>query len=742
MNTRRRLEDRKKSLALWAHLCGSAVFLFPLTLQKLDFRSSVDGGLAIRVHKASPAYAALEDVREDYRSIAEEWSTRPAATLAAGTKFDFKPHPTQQRVIVLQGMTIKDESKLRPQPFMVAGLSHPRAESVVVNRVAEPRMTDNRGELLPLVERKRRLIEYHSPDDVGTVSARELAKDLVREEVQNSIKNYYGSNAREIPTQSGQPIYVAATDRVQPPRKPSGAGTDLPIRMAQLKKEESPVENKPEFGLMSLVEPDPEGQRPVVLSGQIEMTGGLAFLGTDTSLSVKRIHQGQSYEAGHIWITEGRFEIRVKKAVGRLVAELSARGDVIGRGEVDLLTVHGFPVQGDRLEGLKIPIRPTSEGTSVQIISAYSHGGEKIPMTKARVEIDSYTSPTRVGREGMLADQSLAKDSSFIVKAESTGHYSSMAVATANSHKEIQMYPKTMVQALIDLALEGSERKQALRQPIVWGRVMIDGVPASNAQVELAGSSKPIYLNELYIPESGLKKTSGNGVFAFLQVAEGVQSIRVIYKGQVYPAQVFPTENEVVSYVELQLQEKVRAQFNIYDMLDPERKMAAHIRVVGVEHELPVNSGGYVEFPAAADPFVVEADAGEPYALTRVAVNGTPDKIDVPTVRTDWLQQLAHQKGLQLNPRLGTIVGFIEDQSFDVELSGYRPRERMDIVYFDLRGNIVEVPPTSGGGFAIFNAPAGIQTLIVHPQYSKQVFSQVVVAEPAFVHITKYNFSR
>jgi hypothetical protein len=75
-------------------------------------------------------------------------------------------------------------------------------------------------------------------------------------------------------------------------------------------------------------------------------------------------------------------------------------------------------------------------------------------------------------------------------------------------------------------------------------------------------------------------------------------------------------------------------------------------------------------------------------------------------------------------------------QDFEVELTGYNAGETMQIVYFDSMGRPVDGNHgIAGGGFVVFNAPRGLQTLYVHPTQSRETFSQIVVAEPEFVQV-------
>jgi hypothetical protein len=66
----------------------------------------------------------------------------------------------------------------------------------------------------------------------------------------------------------------------------------------------------------------------------------------------------------------------------------------------------------------------------------------------------------------------------------------------------------------------------------------------------------------------------------------------------------------------------------------------------------------------------------------------------------------------------------------------------MHIVYFDAAGKPLESRTgVAGGGFAIFNAPAGLQTVYIHPVQSRDSYAQVVVAESAYVHVLTWSAS-
>jgi hypothetical protein len=247
----------------------------------------------------------------------------------------------------------------------------------------------------------------------------------------------------------------------------------------------------------------------------------------------------------------------------------------------------------------------------------------------------------------------------------------------------------------------------------------------------------------LFLPDKNLKRTGANGLFAFLKVKPGVQAMRVKSGGRLYPAQIFPTERKHVSYVELEIREKVVSQFRVFDILDLEKPVSARIKLVGADNELNVSRRNqYIEYSVASEQFMVESEAGSEYEVSRMTMTGAPHLVNVPLLKREWIYSLYNHKQTGLMPGRGAVVGFIDDQDFEVELTGYAPGEQMNILYFDAEGKPLESKTGSaGGGFIIFNAPMGLQTIYIHPTQSRETYSQVVVAEPQYVHVVAWSAS-
>jgi hypothetical protein len=573
---------------------------------------------------------------------------------------------------------------------------------------------------------RRQLVAELAQEDWSVPTPAALAQQLVQEEL------HARSNTRVIRSTTGTPIII---------RKPDSTPTPPAQDVAVLETSGG----RSDLLATALVtrNPDPSNLRPLWLNGQVEMTEGLAFVGPETQMTIKRVFNGYVFEQGRIWVSEGRFEIRVKEPIGYLVAELRTReGRVLGRGEINLMDLRQLPAKTDRVADLHIPLRPTADGATIHAISGYSHGPQKIAVASARVEIQSYSQAQKTDDEGMVSEPSLHRDSSFVAQVSAKDHWPSLVVGQAREPQDVRLFASKLVGALIGLTTDRaarSDRREASSQSIVWGRLTQDGQAAVGAQVEMAGGYKPIYFNDMYLPDPHLNATGSNGLFAFVRVPRGTQALRVTSGGHTYPAQVFPTENQQVSYVELEIRAKAVSEFKVFNAFDLSRPVSASIRLVGNDETLAVGKDDFVEYSVAANPFMVEADAGGEFETTRVTVTGTPHVIHVPLVQRQWLYQISQDKRINQSPDRGVIVGLIDDPGYEVELTGFASGETMQIVYVDAAGKPVDSRVgVAGGGFVIFNAPQGLQTLYVHGAQMRQTFSQIVVAEPQFVSVVTH----
>jgi hypothetical protein len=678
---------------------------------------------------SSPAYAALEDSAQTFSDADQHIPTQEIASLTTGQfrlRANIMPHGSQR--MALKPLVIRQNFQARAPLQADNGLR-----------------TETPHGLLPLEERKRILAQYFRAQDYSTLSVRERANELIKQELAVAPAN---SDVRYVTTAlSSNPIIVAkpnadisgllrGTPRPLMEATRGGDRPEPPMTVASNNSMASAFrtssdEHAPTLSVSSLAGPN---KNPHVLRGQLQVRNGLAFMGAETYFTLRRYDEGNLFENGRVWVSEARFEIYVREPRGQLVAELHGHdGVILGRGRLDLDDTASATDQ------LKIELSPITTGASVRVTSAYSEGRNHVAVKNALVAFENGI-PQPLNEDGLRVDPDRSHASTFMVRAHADKHWPTLAMGVEGQVKEVRIYPESMMKSLLDLSLKSDKRGTAEQNGVVWGRILKDGKPVTGVEVELAGQYSPVYFNQIYIPDNKLTATDGNGMFAFLLVRPGVQAIRVRYKGKVYPAQVFPTEERHLSYVEINLEGNQSVNVALQDAFDPNHKVSAHVRFVGVDDEVGIEGSQKLHYPSGPDIMTLEADAGTEYELSRVQVLKTDSRVIVPMVKRSWLQSIIDMKQIELIPRRGTLLGFVADQPFQVELTGYTT-DGPQIVYFDAQGLLVSgTSAPAGGGFVLFNAPLGLQTVTIKPIASNQTFTQTFVAEPEFLHIFKYSF--
>jgi hypothetical protein len=722
---------------------AALIILFPLSLQQLDYRSGFARGLSLHLKKSSPAYAALEDIGASYSARNEIPQYQEITTLAPGKQ---RFHP----VIATVGVR-----RLALKPMVIRETFQAR-EPLQAN---EDLRMESRGGLLPLEERKRELVQYFRNQKwTGAPSIQQKANELIQQELAENSPN---ADARiVVGEQTHTAIVVARPGADLSALTGHGGAANISgtgyvggttvtrsqsVASSQPPSNSTTVAMNDNFGMREAARPSlavsPLSQvsgSSKLLQGELEIKDGLAFMGPETFFTLHRVDDGNIYETGRVLVSEARFEIYVKEPRGRLVAELRSRdGKTLGRGSVDL-------EDPSSLGQMKIQLVPVASGAYARVSSGYSDGNSRVPVSNAVVSFDQNGLSQRVADDGTATDPDRAHRSTYVVKAQASKYWSTIALGVEGENQEIRLYPESLVKSLLDLTTQGAaEHAMAERKGIVWGRMLKKGKPVSGVEVELAGNYEPVYFNQAYIPDKTRSSTDENGLFAFLSVNPGVQAVRIKYNGKIYPAQIFPAESHQLSYVEIHLETDHSVNVAVQDAFDVRKNISAHVRFVGIDDDVVINGEQKLHYPAGPSAMQIEADAGPEYQLARTQVLKSDTHMELPLIRRDWLKSMVDIKQINLLPQRGTVVGMVADQPFQVQLTGYVPPDTPQLVYFDSTGQIADGDSgPAGGGFVIFNAPLGLQTLQVKPLVaSNQMFSQAFVAEPEFVQVFKYSFA-
>ena len=738
--------QHKNSFKRWSKpigVVGLAVLVWglPSQMTQVDFRGVAETA-KIKIPKKTPPFAALEDSRDEElktdfdRSIFEDefgaiQQQGEIETLVAGESFST---PNDQPV---QLKNIEPSIQMGRLAGLV--ISQPKTEVLETSASIEladqvplePILINSDGTLKSLNSRKQLLAQHYEEQGAtneGSLSKR--AKHLV--DVELASRANKKEEVRFVATQSGTPIIIkkTATSKAQkvakhilltPKNKTTQSDTDTNV---DERDRELETENL-----------------SFVLSGTLEMQGGVAYTGTDSYLRLVQVESGYVQSEGVIWATDARFEIAVDRLAGFLVAELRTnQGELLGYGEVDLLNSPTADTRSSKVSGLKLIIKPAPSGVMVEVNSARSFDEFKIQVPHARIKIDSLDRNILVDDHGVFKDESISSQSNYIVRASKAGYWGTVAVKQASDQDQVQLFPTTMIEALINLTIKNSDIEDIEKFGVVWGRVITNGKPAKDATVEMAGSDYigPFYFSG-FIPDKMLQRTSSNGLYAFVKVGKGIQTVRAHLGRHQFPAEVFPVDAKHVSNIDIQSIKKHRAEVTVFNAFNGDT-INSSIQIVGTSkiHKI-VKPSQNIVIPGGKGLLMIESDAGPSFEISRVTLNKRAHQIKFPMIKTKWLDSLIEQSKLYAEPDKGIVVGFNRGALKDLFLGEGEGFDRKNIIYFDSKGKIVKKDfLTAGGGFAIVNVPPGYRTITSFSQETLKTETQVFVAAAGVANIVQY----
>jgi hypothetical protein len=481
------------------------------------------------------------------------------------------------------------------------------------------------------------------------------------------------------------------------------------------------------------------------ISGPIEISGGLAVT-NDHHIEVRRSSDGVFQEMGQVNLQKGFYSIDVQETTGSIVARLVDKGGaVLGEGSIRLSQFQG--TGGKTSTGPPLQLSPVTTWTGT--VSRY------YPPLKGRVLppplVTTYGGENKVNvsPSGDIAFDAMTKGSATVVRAEAPGHVRSNRMLVAGeAGVSVPLLPKSMTSALSSLVSSNpvdskgiSAKGEAAEVAMVWGTVKLDGKPLSGVTVQSESDpdAKVVYFNELMIPDLRLKATSTNGMYAFTDIQEGFHALLAQRGDAYFGHQNVLVEQETVSMAEISSTLKTEAvTIKAFDAFtgDPAR-LIAHLQSV----EEPVNLANGVAsvvLPQVARMSLIYTENTDPFLKANYFYNDSDTFIHLPMIRDDWLIGLRSEEKINQVAKVGTIVGFVSDESFEVYLAGASRDTSSAVVYFDSAGRrtLRGVP---GGGFVIFNAPAGLQEAVVISDKANKILSKVVPVDENSLSVLSFN---
>jgi hypothetical protein len=721
---------------VYTSLITLSAWASPSQVQHVDFRSNIILQ-TIELHRESPAYAALEDVRENFSATSIEPQITGELVLT-GKPLEMKLK--EQQAIVQQGAVLGENLK----PLIISAANGTSATSG-----ASSDSSPNQSKRDHLAE----LIRDYQMSRPQTVA--ELAEALVGEELRE--RNF--TQARKIQAKSGQEIIVAKPVQIitqatagKGSGPVAGAGSTEAYRTINLKQmpalavAATPAVAQVENQKSSPRNDNPRNNRasiagPYRIRGPITLSGGAALIDSNDQVFINQIRLSQ----GFVNIDDARYDISVSDLEGELqLLVISRDGQLRALGQKSIVDLATRYKNQARIEGIELKVQPIENSLSGTVISAASYGKTVFNLADAKVRIEDIERVIfRNKKTGRFDDQDIMLPSTAILTAKQENFTPSISIADSGIPFQIRLFPNSLVDAFLNLVYDKYVAVTAKSEGLIWGRVSFGGRPVEGAKVGLVGSNEvqPTYFSG-FLPDKTRTTTSQRGDFAFTRLTNHEELLRVSLGTKIYWPVMVPTQNGFVYYADLEAQPTRTLDIKSFDAftLQPVPTIA---QPLGTHDEIIVNESGRTQIKAdtVRGLTFIEAHSGSSYQPTRTSLRAAQVEVNLSHIKTDWLKAMREKAQLKPQEYASAVIGFIDGEDYDVILGESLNLTSKNVVYFNQAGESKTSNGEVGGGFIIFDLPRGLNTVTIVPKNSKKVITQIVYADEFAAHILRLNLS-
>jgi hypothetical protein len=380
-----------------------------------------------------------------------------------------------------------------------------------------------------------------------------------------------------------------------------------------------------------------------------------------------------------------------------------------------------------------------NKGAFGQTVSMYSTPEHPIlPADPPIMTVNGLNLSVHTGKDGSYQYPDISENSVIELKSQSPQHITTEQIAVVGDKITSYVFPEKMLSAFLDIISEQMNEKSITEGgTVVWGRIVNDrGMPVSGLRVQVDSDPdrKPIYFNSLMIPDAKLQTTGDNGLFAFVNLSEGLQLFTALNKDSRYvshgntmvtPGSVSTLEIQQSSYSSAVL-------ISVFDAFTSQ-PASARLSLQSLENPVVVNGEQEVMLPVVNRYSLLDAETTPGYEPALYPYIDKNTEIYVPLIQTDWLRALRGQARIDDQVDSGTIIGFVPNNDYDAFLAGVENYPAHNVVYFDSHGDISRSGGVAGGGFILFNVPNGARNVVVIPKDGHDIST---ILAPADAHKT------
>lgn len=512
-----------------------------------------------------------------------------------------------------------------------------------------------------------------------------------------------------------------------------------------------------------------EAQTYYNLEGNIQLSSGAgAFLPRDemhiywTQNAGSQASASEKTEQGRFDPSKNKnFSIKVPRLGGNVVAQLlDQNGQVKASGEFSLNPNLSSKDQSD----IKIFIRPknqiasnfkglydsdfqglsenlnnqnySTKSTSSQ--ARYNFSEKKI---EGKVLVGAFNEEVALTTAGELKVEGLRENSETLVRTQIKNFYPSISQLRSGDPQYLYGFPEKMVQAMLSLGRD-IQKDQDLEEngSVIWGQVS-SPFSAAGVEIEIEGHPelKPIYLNELMIPDSQLKGTVKSGYFVFIDLPPGFYSLRATRSHQIISFANIQVDNQSVSSCSLEESFESHPLTAIVFDAFTGGPQSALVSLQSLTEAVNVNGQQQFSNPATkSSQYVVVTPQNSMYATALYRVEKQQQEAHFPLISSQWILGLKSNAKISDVPGTATILGFSTQDNYQVELSHLPNFDRSFIVYFDSRGEPTQTP-TQGGGFIIYNVPSGVQSVLYAQNNDNIATARLIPTDPGSLSVLKFD---
>lgn len=492
--------------------------------------------------------------------------------------------------------------------------------------------------------------------------------------------------------------------------------------------------------------------RRTTIRGKLELVEGVGI--TDHYIELKRIEEGMVREIGRIDLNEGLYSIEIESTNGYLMVQIKDRkGFLIGEDRERLVNLQNH---GSFYEGPFLRVKPphtiaanptlaTEHYSRTNVAHVKSAAGNKIATSKTvmkDISVSLFDSQSVLENPGD-AFANISRYSSTISRVfdPSRIYKNTTSIRYSGEKTETSLFTSKWVEGAVSYIadiqkIEFNEKSL----PVIIGRIVVDGKPASNieVQIETEPGIQPIYLDQFMIPSITQKKTSENGYFMFVGLEPDNYQVLALKENVIVGSQFFIAEEEAIAFQNISINTLPRTKtlrtFDAFTAVP----VSTDIVLAEIEGVLEAESGiaSFKTYSENSTSEYLVRTNNASYLPIRYIQNSSEDYIHLPMIPKDWLENIKTKLQLIEAPNTGIVVGFTRDLIYDVYLISEN-YSKNNIVYFNELGQITS-KPVNGGGFVLYNVPIGSREIVLQEQLTEKIYSKVFNIKSGQASVTHF----